>query len=300
MKDFWTKLCTAALCLSFLAGCGNGTEGQQGSAGEQASSTLDKIREAGVARVGYANEAPYAYRDTETGELTGEAPEIARVILKDLGVTEMEGVLTEFGSLIPGLKAGRFDIIAAGMYIKPQRCEQIAFSNPTYGIGEAIAVQKGNPLDLHSYEDIRDTEGATLGVVTGAIELDYARAMGIPDDRIIRFPDAPSAISGVKAGRVDAYGGTALTVQDLLDKDESGRLERAKPFQNPVIDGESVRGYGALGFRKDDQELKEAFNERLAEFIASEEHMDLVRQFGFTENELPGDVTAAELCAGNQ
>jgi hypothetical protein len=78
---------------------------------------LLRIRRTGVVRIGYANEAPYGYLDTETGEITGEAPEIAKVILRRLGARRIDAVMTEFGSLIPGLKANRFDLIAAGMYI---------------------------------------------------------------------------------------------------------------------------------------------------------------------------------------
>ena len=32
------------------------------------------------------------------------------------------------GFVIPGLNAGRFDLIAAGLFITPERCEQVAFS----------------------------------------------------------------------------------------------------------------------------------------------------------------------------
>lgn len=259
--------------------------------------TLERIKADGKVRIGYANEAPYAYKDTASGRLTGEAPEIARVILKDLGVNEVEGVLTEFGSLIPGLQAGRFDIIAAGMYITPARCAQVTFSNPTYRIGEAFAVKTGNPLDLHGYEGIRDNAEARIGVVSGAIERQYARDIGIPEERIIVFPSAPAALAGVKTGVVSAYAGTALTVQDLIDKDKSGLLERATPFTDPVIDGKEVAGYGAFAFRQDDTSLVDAFNARLATFIDSPEHLELVRPFGFTERESPGDATAAALCA---
>ncbi len=270
-----------------LAGCGPRDE----------RSTLERIREDGVVRVGFANEAPYGFTDTATGRVTGEAPEIARVILADMGVEDMDGVQTEFGSLIPGLNAGRFDIVAAGMYILPDRCEQVAFSNPTYGIGEALVVPAGNPKALHSYEDIRDNEDATIGVVVGAIQWDYALDMDIPENRIERFPDHTSAVAGVRSGRVDAYAGTALTVQRIIDRDETGEIERADPFENPVIDGEEVRGYGAFAFRQEDQDMVAEFNARLADFIGSEEHLELVRDFGFTEEELPGDVTAEELCA---
>src|SRR5690606_3307861 len=100
-----------------------------------AQSTLETARENGYIRVGFANEAPYGYA-TPSGELTGEAPEVAKAILARMGIEEVDGVLTEFGSLIPGLRAGRFDIIAAGMFITPERCQQVQFSEPSYGIGQ--------------------------------------------------------------------------------------------------------------------------------------------------------------------
>ncbi len=272
------------------------TGGSSGNTAAGTSTTLERIRKQGVVRIGFANEAPYAYVDSKTGKLTGEAPEIARVVLKRLGVNEVKGVLTEFGSLIPGLKANRFDIIAAGMYITKPRCKQVAFSNPTYSIGEAFVVQKGNPRNLHSYEDVAKNQRARLGVVTGAIERDYAIKTGVPSQRLRVLPDAPSALEAVAAGRIDAYGGTSLTVNDLLRKANNARLERAAPFTDPIIDGESIRGYGAYGFRPADKALVAAFNRELEQFIGSPEHLELVKQFGLTQTELPGDATAAGLC----
>lgn len=259
--------------------------------------TLQRIREAGSVRVGFANEAPYAYVDTRTGRLTGEAPELARLVFRQLGVPDIQGVLTEFGSLIPALKAGRFDVIAAGMYITPQRCREILFSDPTYAIGEAFIVPAGNPLGLHGYESLRDTPGATLGVVTGAIQLQYARAVGIPDERIVIFPGAPAAVDGVAAGRVSAYAGTALTVNDLLSK-TSAPLERAMPFTDLVLDGKLIKGYGAFGFRLGDEALRDAFNQVLTSTIGTPVHAERVAPFGFTPDMLPGKVSAAELCQG--
>jgi polar amino acid transport system substrate-binding protein len=275
-----------------LAGCSRSGES------EVAKSTLQRMKDSGTARIGYANEAPFAYLDVQTNELTGEAPEIARVILQRMGIPKIEGVLTEFGALIPGLKAKRFDIIAAGMYILPQRCQQIAFSNPTYGIGEAFIVKAGNPKDLHSFADVAHEANAMLGVVTGAVERGYAKKTGIPDDQVKVFPDAASALAGVESGRIDAYAGTSLTMRDLLSKAGKADVALAAPFTDPVIDGKSVRGYGAFGFRKTDHGLLKQFNGELANFIGTPEHLKLVSPFGFTREDLPGNVTAAQLCKG--
>ncbi len=300
-----TKWAVVALSLGLMAACNDSGSNDQAAQQPAASnppaaqSTLAAAKAAGKVRIGYANEAPYAYMDSSKNQITGEAVEIARIVLKRMGINEVEGVLTEFGSLIPGLQAKRFDIIAAGMYVTPERCQQVAFSNPTYGVGEAFLVQKGNPKDLHSYEDIAKKDDARLGVVVGAIEGEYASKMDIPADRVVVFPDVVSALSGIQAGRADAYAATAMTVNDLMEKTATGDLEKAEPFTDPVIDGKSVRGYGAFAFRTDDQDFVDAFNAELAKFIGTEEHAKVVEPFGFTKTELPGDVTAAKLCAAN-
>src|SRR5687768_6895499 len=74
-----------------------------------AETTLERAKAQGFIRIGFANEAPFGFA-TPDGKLTGEAPEVAKAVLAKMGITQVDGVLTEFGSLIPGLKAGRFDL----------------------------------------------------------------------------------------------------------------------------------------------------------------------------------------------
>lgn len=286
---------TAVAALVACSDSSNNGDTSPSALPEAATSTLDRIKDSDTIRVGYANEAPFAFMDSSTSQLSGEAPAVLRHVMSELGVEQVEGVLTEFGSLIPGLQAGRFDAIAAGMYITPERCKQVVFSNPTYSIGSAFIVAEGNPKSLNSFEDVATTDDARLGVVVGAIESDYATQSGVPSDRIVVFPDAASALAGVQAGRVDAYAATALTVNDLLGKNTGG-VERAQPFTDPEIDGASVRGYGAFAFRNADTELLQAFNDALSDYIGTEDHLAAVAPFGFTENELPGDTTADALC----
>lgn len=281
-------LVLGAILLLVSAACAPATEGD----------ALERLRERGVVRIGYANEAPFAFMDSSRRRLTGEAPEIARVILQRMGLDRVEGVLTEFGTLIPGLKARRFDLIAAGMYITPLRCEQVEFSNPTYALGQAFLVAPGNPLGLHSYEDVAANPRARLGVVAGAIERRYARDTGVPDGQVVVFPDAPSALAGVETGRIDAYAATALTAGDLLQRAASARVELAEPFRQPVIDGQPAVGYGAFAFHKADDELVAAFNRELDRFLGTPEHLELVEPFGFSTATLTHGMTAARLCAG--
>lgn len=291
----------AALSLGVLAACSDsGSDKAAPAAGAPAAaSTLEAAKAAGKIRIGYANEAPFAYMDSKEGKVTGESAEIARVVLKRMGINEVEGVLTEFGSLIPGLQAKRFDIIAAGMYVTPERCQQVAFSDPTYGVGQSFLVKQGNPKNLHSYEDVVKNPDARLGVVVGAIESEYASKIKLPPAQVVVFPDAVSALSGVQAGRADAYAATALTVNDLMGKTNAGSgLEKAEPFKDPVIDGKDVRGYGAYAFRTEDKAFADAFNAELAKFIGTEAHQTLVAPFGFSAQEHPKGVTAAKLCAG--
>lgn len=261
------------------------------------SSTLERAQATGTLRVGYANEVPYSYWDAAAAELTGEAPTIARAVLAELGISHLEGVLVQFQDLVSGLRAGQFEAIAAGLDLQPELCHQVAFSNPTARVGTALLVAAGNPQALHSYEDLRDRP-ATLGVVAGTTEQDYAETLDLPRGRLAVLPDVPSAVAAVRSGRIDAYGGLALTVQAWVDQEGRGELERAAPFTPPRWQGRPLEHYQAFAFRQQDQDLVQAFNRHLQAFIGTPAHQRQVRPFGFTAQELPGEVTAEALCQG--
>ncbi|WP_244468006.1 ectoine/hydroxyectoine ABC transporter substrate-binding protein EhuB [Nitratireductor soli] len=256
-----------------------------------AQDALERAKESGYIRVGFANEAPYGFA-TPDGKLTGEAPEVAKAILAKMGIEEVDGVLTEFGSLIPGLKAGRFDIIAAGMFINPKRCEQVQFSEPSYGIGQAFLVADGNPKSITDYATVAENSALKLAVMAGAVEKGYAEKAGVAADQLVILPDQSSLVSAVKAGRADAAALTALSIAGMADKNEG--VESTEPFGE--VAGESVKGHGGFAFRPEDKALYEEFNKNLKEFVGSEEHIALVTPFGFGEGYLPNKTTE-ELCA---
>lgn len=275
-----------------LAGCASN------KASPAESEVLAEAKERGYITVGFANEKPYAYKGAD-GKLTGEAVEIARTVLKNMGIREVRGELTEFGSLIGGLQAKRFDMITAGMFIKPDRCQAVLFADPEYSIGEALAVKKGNPLKLKSYQDIAKNGKAKVAVMAGAVEIGYLKKSGVPDERIVIVPDQASAINALQSGRAQAITMTGPALQSMLESASDDQIERVKDFKQPVIDGKSVRGYGATAFRMEDKAFRDAFNAELKKLKESGELLKILQKFGFTEEELPGDMKAEALCKGS-
>ncbi|ADV14795.1 periplasmic component of amino acid ABC-type transporter/signal transduction system [Mesorhizobium australicum WSM2073] len=88
------------------------------------ASSLGKIKNGETIRIGFSNEIPWAYpRDNK--EPLGLV-NTTLDILKKMGITKVEPIVTEWGSLVPSLQDGRFDIITGGMFILPKRLQQRA------------------------------------------------------------------------------------------------------------------------------------------------------------------------------
>jgi polar amino acid transport system substrate-binding protein len=254
---------------------------------------LDRLRDAGEVRIGFANEAPYSYIDSNA-EITGEAAELAKVIFRRLGVPEVTPIPSEFGSLIPGLKVGLFDVIGAGMFVTPVRCAEVLFTNPDYEAKTSFLVPKGNPKGLRTYADVIAQQDVRLGTMIGAAEQIDAIDSGVDESRMTSYPDALSGLEAVEADRVDAFALTRISLNDVLGKNPGAPLELTEAFV-PEIDGVPRRTGGAFAFLKDQQNIVDAFNAELSELKESGELLEIVRPFGFSEAEMT-DLTATELC----
>jgi len=289
-----------------VAACGSDDEGGgEGDGGDTTApadgggegSLLEELQDAGSITVGIANEIPYGYEDEDSGEITGEAPEVARLVLGELGIEEMDAQVVEFGALIAGLQAGNFDMIAAGMYINADRAEEVLFSDPDYCILESMLVPEGNPAGLTNYNSVAETD-VRLAVASGTVNVDYAVWAGIPDDQIVEFAGIEDQYDALAAGRVDAVSGTILTVQQHADVMEG--FEALTPFPALDEDGNEILGCGGFGFRYENQDFRDAFNDKLNELQESGEVQAIVEeQFG-----VPGiaddavDLTVADLTEG--
>jgi polar amino acid transport system substrate-binding protein len=256
--------------------------------------SLSRIREAGVIRIGYSVEAPYAFLKPD-GEVTGESPEVARRIVERLDIPHIEWRYVKFSSLIDELEAGRIDVIAAGMFITPERARRVRFSEPTFHVRQALLVRKGNPLSLHSYEQARQRPGTRIAVLSGSMEEQLLQRMDYPKERLVAVPDARAGRVAVEAGSADGLALSSPTLNRIMTERRESRLEIAEPFAQPPPATTGRLGYGAFVFRKKDETLQAAWNEAQKGFIGSPGHVQLLRNFGFTEAELPGSVTTAEV-----
>lgn len=247
-------------------------------------------------RIGYAVEAPYAFVDGQ-GRVTGESVEVARHVAEVLGIRRVVWVQTEFGRLVPELLAGRFDVVAAGMFITPERARRVAFSEPTFHVRQGLLVRRGNPLGIHAYEDAIAREGLEVAVLTGSVEEGLLRRMGLAERRLVRVPDATTGRAAVETGAADALALSALTLRRMAAWPAAGETEIVAPFRQPRVDTVGLLGYGAFAFRPADRPLRERWNQVLARYVGSPEHRTLLVRFGFTDEDLPGLVRTADLLA---
>lgn len=231
--------------------------------------------------MGFAVEAPYAYMD-EDGRVTGESPEIARRVAAELGYDEPEWVLTEFGSLVRQLGEGRFDVVAAGLFVTADRERQVVFSQPTMLVRPALLVASGNPRELYSYADVARWGHVRAAAVAGSVEEEVLKAEGVPAGRLVVVPDAASGVALLKSGRVDGLALSRPTVRWFAARPEHfGVLEVAEPFTPPAgLPSARV----AFAFRREDERLRRAWDEVLAGFLGGEEHRGILRELGIADD----------------
>lgn len=269
------------------------------SGGVSAETTLEKITAQGSIRMGFTNEAPFAYA-TPDGQLTGVVIEVLHQILDRMGVKYFDGGLTTFGGLIPGLKAGRFDLVTSSIYIKPDRCAQVAFAEPLYILGDGVAVKAGNPKNIHSYADVAKDPTIKLAYTVGGTGItDNAKAMGVKDEQLVPVPDDPSGYAAVQAGRVDGFANPATILESELRALGDSGLERASPFEQPSQNGKPRYGFASFAVRLEDQDLLAQINKHLAELRTKPEFTAIMEKYGFTKDDMiPPGVTTAKICAG--
>lgn len=297
-RGFLTRSVRLGAALSVASGLAvTGCSRTQAGTGapEDDGELLARLRERGFVRVGFAGEAPYGFRDGD--ELAGEAPTLHREIFKALGVPELRPTLTEFGTLIPGLLADRFDVVSAGMSITPERCAKVIFSEPEFVSPTALMVRKGNTEGLTDFASCA-AKGATVGVLSAAVEAAYAKAAGVSDGAVKSLAKQQDGLDALLADRIDAFALTGISLRWLARTNRHAAVEVAAPFF-PEIDGVRQFSAGGAVFRPGADGLRDAFDRELAKITgAPDRYVGLIGRYGFTEREVPPrSLRTADLCA---
>jgi ABC-type amino acid transport substrate-binding protein len=131
-------ICLAILLLPALAG----------------AATLDRVRESGVLRVGYREDAPpYAYRN-EVGEPAGYSVELCRAVaahLKQalrLDEIRLEYVPLDARSRFDAVRDGRVDLHCGAATATLSRREVVDFSLPIFVDGASVLYRADGPADF--------------------------------------------------------------------------------------------------------------------------------------------------------
>ena len=250
---------------------------------------LTQLKEQGFARIAIANEPPWTMVTTG-GEVSGAAPDLARAVLNKMGIKDIVASVSEYGAMIPGVQARRFDMVAAGLFIKPERCEAVLFSQPDLCDAESFMIKAGNPLNLKSFADVASS-GAKIGVVGGGTEEKLAIEAGVDRANIVVVPDPQSGAKLLQDGRIDVYALPVLSISDLLKKAEDPSLAMFAPVENTPI------FCAGVAFRKQDGALRDAYDVALAEIKASGEFAAIIEPYGYSADAAM-QQTRENLCGG--
>ena len=182
MKKFISLILVLALCVFVFAACGEKKE----------DNTLTMATNAEF--------PPYEFHDGD--KIVGIDAEIGAAIAEELGM-EFEIVDTAFDSIIPAIKAGKYDIGMAGMTVTEERLEEINFSD-SYAKGvQVVIVKKGS--DIKTVDDLTGDKNYTIGVQTGTTG-DLYSTWDIEDEglgTVSRFNKGADAVEALKGGKVD-------------------------------------------------------------------------------------------------
>lgn len=253
------RLVLAALMAPFMAQ----------AAAAQTPVTLDQLKQAGTVRVGLVNQPPYSALNPD-GTIGGFVPTLVQQVMEKLGVARIEPSVATYGELIPGLQAGRWQMISAAFRLTKERCGQVLFTDPVTFDGGAIAY-----VDGAAPASISELAAGTepVGVLQGSYLIKLASDLGIAESRLSQFPSNPALIDGLQAGRVKVAISTNAALRQLLA--QRGGYEIAYPLsEDPPVGS-------APAFSTTDKELHAAFQTELRAMRQSGALLTLAKEFGF-------------------
>lgn len=212
-----------------LTGCG-GNDGGDAPAGSADSADaggdlLSQIRDRG--EMVFATEgtwSPWTFHN-EDGDLTGYDIEVARAIAAELGV-EASFAEGEWDGLLAGLDSGRYDTMANGVSVTPEREEKYAFTEP-YAYNRIVVITTGGS-DIASMEDL---DGRTTANTLGSSYATLAESHGATNTGV---DDFNQTIQLLQQGRIDATLNDEVVFYDYMAQHPDADLKIAAENDEPT------------------------------------------------------------------
>lgn len=196
--------------------------------------TIDKVKQAGVIRIGVMGEqAPWGSFDA-SGQNIGYDVDVGRLIGEELGV-KVEFVPNAVSARIPNLLTNKVDLQMAVMGMYPDRAKVVQFSKPYAGLKIILLASK-----KHKIEKIEDARSLRIGVPRGAAQDKAITTLLGDSPNIRRFDDDSSTMQALVSGQVDAIGGNT-TYKINLDKAAPGN-----DFEQKLVFNEQWMGITSL------------------------------------------------------
>ena len=160
----------------------------------QGTSLLDIIQSRGYMIVGTSSDWPpfEFFNLTGTEEYEGFDIDLCNIIANSLGVTVQWSDM-EFGALIAACDSGLIDMIAAAMFITPDRAEVLAHSVPYIRTNEVVIALANSTININSIANLSDY---TVGVQTGTAEM-WELEDHIPPIPYVDYPSATVLIQNL-------------------------------------------------------------------------------------------------------
>ncbi len=253
--------------------------------------TLEDAQSSGTVKIAVAIEPPLTIMDG-SGNLSGAVPELTRAALKRMGINNIEASVTDWGALIPGLQAHRFDMIATGLYIRPDRCETILFAEPDSCAVDVFVYKSDLANAPASFADVAANPDIKLGVCGGCSQEKDALAAGVTRDQLVSINDPQGGLDLVLSGRIHMFAFPDLSANAAVTSSGATNIVSKTIAGSPIY-------CGAAGFRKDDRTFRDAFDVALQEIKDSGEYSKIVTPYGFNA-QLASDKKRSDYCpAGN-
>lgn len=262
-------------------------------AGAASAQCLAEVKKKGVitSAVGLMGTKPYVWKDEKTGKYLGYEPEMLTYITKKLGVPKWEYVVTEWTTMIPGLKAGRWDIIFSGMSVTQERIKGagIDYSNPYFMMYDHIIVRGDSPI-----KTMADLKGKTLAAPLGTLDALNGQLMvdAGKAGKLMTFNTFNEPFLALANKQVDAVILDQATLLGMKEEMKDLRAVGEPIYYNPKpewVEAEKAAPYRfggtAVGVRKECQDLKEAINKALADMDADGTRKAILTKYGAWSDE---------------